>query len=195
MACDGSDIDAKRGTLTARSVSVERRRVRVALATALVLSMNAVVAQDVAAPPPDRLSPIEPAIVEYRWVFLVPHWVVETRTYASHVHAPTFEPRRVDYPSLEFTTEHRKIGRVPEFSCKYADFWLPNACTTVWRDLYVDVPVPVVRRESIDVDVLTVSEATLRTSVDVPRLVWKEESLVVSLPALAVRSQPQQAQR
>lgn len=191
MARDCGNVDPERGTLVARKGTVKRSAVRVVVATVLTLCMQAAVAQDATAPLPDRLSPIEPAIVEYRWVFLVPHWVVETRTYPSDLHAPTFEPRRVDYPSLEFRTEHRRVGRVPEFSCKYSDFWLPNTCATVWHDLYVDVPVPVVRRESIDVDVLAVSEGTLRTTVEVPRLVWKEETLVVSLPALVVRSQPQ----
>lgn len=191
MARDGGHVELERRALATRNVTVMRSAVRIVFATVLALCMQAAVAQDPTEPLPDRLSPIEPAIVEYRWVFLVPQWVVETRTYPSHLHVPTFEPRRLDYPSLEFRTEHRKIGRVPEFSCKYSDFWLPNTCTTVWHDLYVDVPVPVVRRDSMDVDVLAVSEGTLRTTVEVPRLVWKEESLVVSLPAVSVRSRSQ----
>ena len=188
MARDCGHLHPEGRTLAARHGSVKRSAARLVLATVLALCMHAAVAQDATAPLPDRLSPIEPAIVEYRWVFLVPYWVVETRSYPSDLHALTFEPRRVDYPSLEFRTEHRKVGRVPEFSCKYSDFWLPNTCTTVWHDLYVDVPVPVVRRGSIDVDVLAVSEGTLRTTVEVPRIVWKEESLVVSLPAVSVRA-------
>ncbi len=71
-----------------------------------------------------------------------------------------------------------------EFSCKYGDLLLPNACTTTWRDVWIDVPVPVVRRDSIDIDVMQWTPTEWRTTVDVPRLVWREETLVVSLPAV-----------
>ena len=135
---------------------------------------------------PARLPLWQTTIVEYRWTFLTPVWVVEPRTYETRVTAPRLRPRAIDVPSLEWTTEHRKVARVADFSCKYGDFLLPNACTTTWRDVYVDVPVPVVRRDRVDIDVVELKPAQWRTTVDVPRLVWREESLVVSLPAVAV---------
>ena len=139
---------------------------------------------------PARLATLQPTVVAYRWTFLVPEWVVDARTIDARIQAPRWTTRRIAYGSLEFTTERRRIGRMPEFDCKYADFALPNACRTTWRDVYVDVYVPVVRRDSFDVDVPQWSAQDIRTTVDVPRLVWKTQTLVVSLPASAVSLSP-----
>ena len=62
-------------------------------------------------------------------------------------------PEAVEYGMLEFTTERRRIGSVAEFSCKYPDFRLPNECRTTWRDVYVEVPIPVMSRDHVDLDV------------------------------------------
>ena len=59
---------------------------------------------------------------------------------------------------------------------------------TTWRDVYVDVPVPVVRRDHVDVDVPQWSRRDWHTVVDVPQLTWTRETLVVTLPAVAVSS-------
>ena len=140
--------------------------------------------------PPDHLTALEPAIVEYRWVFLVPEWVVEAGHADARVYAPAVRPRRIDYGVVELATSRRRIGRMADFSCKYSDFALPNACRTTWRDVYADVPVPVVRRDYIDLDVPQWSWQRWRATYDVPRLVWKRAELVVSLPAIAVRTAP-----
>lgn len=132
------------------------------------------------------LVPLTPAIVEYRWRLWVPEWVVETRHIRSRVYAPTWKARRIDYALPEISTERRRIGSVPEFSCKYADLDLPNECRTTWHAVYVDVPVPVMRRDTADVDVPRWSWQDLDTPVAVPRLVWKAQTLIVSVPALAV---------
>ena len=87
-------------------------------------------------------------------------------------------------------SEHRAIARIPEFRCKYPDFGLPNECRTTWRTVYADVPVAVIRRDHVDIDVPQWQWRDAHTTVDVPRLVWKEQQLVVSLPAVAVRPDP-----
>ena len=133
---------------------------------------------------PSRLPLWRTTIVEYRWTFLAPVWIVEPRNYETRVVAPVLRPRTIDVPSFEWTSERRKVARVAEFDCKYADFLLPNACRTTWRDVYVDVPVPVVRRDRVDIDVPQWTPAEWQTTVDMPRLVWREETLVVSLPAV-----------
>ena len=157
----------------------------VAAATAcLVLARPASAHSDADDALPARLPLWQTTIVEYRWTFLTPVWIVEPRTYRARVTAPSFRTATIDVPSVEWTSERRKVARVAEFSCKYGDLLLPNACTTTWRDVWIDVPVPVVRRDSIDIDVMQWTPTEWRTTVDVPRLVWREETLVVSLPAI-----------
>jgi hypothetical protein len=134
---------------------------------------------------PERLPLMQTTIVEYRWSFLAPEWVVEPRTVRAHVYRPTLRPARIPYALPEWTSERRKVGRVAEFTCKYSDLMLPNECRTTWRDVYVDVPIPVLHRDSLDVDVPEWSWQDVQTTVDVARLVWKEQTLVVSLPAVA----------
>lgn len=145
------------------------------------------VSQAAIADMPGALALIEPSIVQYRWEFVVPEWVVEPRTVTTVLVVPSTTPRRVDYASLEFDTAERPIGVVPVFSCKYGDFGLPNACVTTWRTLYADVPRAVIRHDYMDVDVPRLQANSVRQTFDVPRLVWKRASLVVSLPAVAIR--------
>jgi len=133
---------------------------------------------------------LTPTIVEYRWTFLAPQWIVEARKYDTRVFVPTTRPKRIEYDVLDFEFESRTIGRVPEFSCKYLDWTLPDECTTTWRNVVVEVPVPVKRHDYFEVDVLDGSWQDRQVTIDVPRLVWKEERLLVSLPALAVRAPP-----
>jgi hypothetical protein len=135
---------------------------------------------------PDRLPLIQTKIVEYRWTFLVPEWVIEPSTVSARVYAPALHPQRIEFALPEWTSERRKIARVAEFTCKYSDLMLPNACRTTWRDVYIDVPVPVLRHDSFDVDVPLWSWQDVATTVDVARLVWKEQTLIVSLPAVAL---------
>ena len=135
---------------------------------------------------PASLPPLQPAVVEHRWTFLVPHWVSEARNVETRVYAPRLRPARIDYGMVELETVRRKVARVADFSCKYPDAWLPNECRTTWRDVYFDVPVPVLRTDYVDIDVPMWSWQEQHTTIEVPRLVWKEETLVVSLPAVAI---------
>jgi hypothetical protein len=136
--------------------------------------------------PPPRFGPLLTTTVDYRWEVLTPHLTVEARDVGARVLAPSFVLRRLEYDAVEWTSEHRLIGRVADFECKYSDLGLPNRCVTIWRDVYVDVPVPVVRRDHIDVDVLQWSQRDWNAVVDVPQLTWTRETLVVTLPAVAV---------
>jgi hypothetical protein len=136
--------------------------------------------------PPPRFAPLVTTTVNYRWEVPTPHLSAEPRDVGARVLAPSFVSRRIDYDAVEWTSERRLVGRVADFECKYSDLGLPNRCVTTWRDVYVDVPVPVVRRNHVDVDVLQWSQRDWRTVVDVPQLTWTRETLVVTLPALAV---------
>jgi hypothetical protein len=137
-------------------------------------------------PLPARLPLMQTTIVEYRWSFLAPEWVVEPQTVTARVYAPSMHTQRIGYALPEWTSERRKVARVADFTCKYSDLMLPNACRTTWHDVYMDVPVPVLRRDSLEVDVPQWSWQDVTTTVDVARLVWKEQTLIVSLPAVAL---------
>jgi hypothetical protein len=156
----------------------------------VAIAWAVVVAPSFAGPADDAtlqtLPVIEPAIVQYRWTFVEPVWVVGSRRVDVRIIDPATRPRRIGYDMLEITMEHRRIGRVPEFSCKYADFALPNECHTTWRTVYADVPVPVVRRDYVEVDLPDWQWRDARTIVDMPRLEWQHRELVVSVPANAV---------
>jgi len=76
---------------------------------------------------------IEPAIVKYRWTFVEPVWTVRPRTIDVRIVDPATRVERIDYDTVEITFERKRVGRIPEFSCKYADFALPNECRTTWR--------------------------------------------------------------
>jgi hypothetical protein len=56
--------------------------------------------------------------------------------------------------------------------------------------MYADIPVAAIRRDHVDIDVPQLQWLDARTSIEAPRLVWKEQHLVVSLPAVAVRTDP-----
>jgi hypothetical protein len=78
-----------------------------------------------------------------------------------------------------------KLWEVPEFSCKYPDLILPNECRTVWRGVYVDLPVLVSARTHVDVDVPQLGLTEQFIDVDVPRWTWTDKSFRFSLPAIA----------
>lgn len=139
-----------------------------------------------AGPAPEQWAPLAPAVVEYRWTFLAPAWVVEARTIETRVYAPEWRSKRVDYALPGARTERRRVGRVAAFECKYADLALPNECRTTWRDVYADIPLPVVRHDYMEIEIPVWSWQDRRTVVEVPRVVWKEETLIVSVPAWRV---------
>jgi len=164
------------------------RVIDVALIAALLFATSRAFATDEALATARPLPYLEPAIVEYRWTFAAPEWVVEARRIDVRAIDAATRRERVDFNMLEFPLERRAIGRFPEFSCKYADFGLPNECRTTWRTVYVDVPVPSIRHDHVNVDVPDWQWRDAHTTVDVPTLVWKEQHLIVSLPAIAVRT-------
>ena len=139
---------------------------------------------------PAQLPLLLPSVVEYRWTFLVAHWSMEPHTSTGRVYAPRLRATRIDYGVVEIETKRKKVGWIAGFDCKYSDFALPNRCRTTWREVHVDVPVPVVRRDYVDIDVPEWAWRRWQDTVDLPRLVWKEETLVVSLPAVVVTAAP-----
>jgi len=169
-------------------VQWQLQRICVAIASLVVVSPS------FAGPEPEAarrtLPLIEPAIVQYRWTFVEPVWTVRSRSVDVRIVDPATRRKRIDYDTVEITFERKRIGRVPEFSCKYADFALPNECRTTWRTVYADVPVPIVRRDHVDVEVPDWQWRDARTIVDEPRLEWKQRELVVSVPAAAIYKEP-----
>lgn len=135
-------------------------------------------------------APLSPAIVEYRWRLVVPEWVVTPRLASARVYAPQWRVARATYAVPEFRTERRRIGSVPEFTCKYADFGLPNECRTTWRAAYVDVPVARMQNDYLEFDVPRWSWQRWETPVETPRLVWRESTMIVSVPALVLTHAP-----
>jgi hypothetical protein len=162
------------------------QRIYVAIASLVAVSPS------LAGPEPEAargtLPLIEPTIVQYRWTFVEPVWIVPSRSVDVRIVDPATRRKRIDYDTVEITFERKRVGRVPEFSCKYADFAWPNECRTTWRTVYADVPVPIVRRDHVDVEV----PGRWRDArvVDEPRLRWKRRELVVSMPATASYKDP-----
>lgn len=164
------------------------QRICVAIASLVVVSPSVAGPEHESAQ--ETLPLIEPAIVQYRWTFVEPVWTVESRNVDVRIVDPATRIKRIDYDTVEITMEHKRVGRVPEFSCKYADFAFPNECRTTWRTVYADVPVPVARRDHVDVEIPDWQWRDARTIVDVPRLEWKRRELIVSLPAAAIYQDP-----
>lgn len=158
------------------------------IACAVALAAGSAAADEtiIVTEPPPRFAPLVTTTVAYRWEALTPHLTLAPRDLRARVLAPSFVPRRFDYDAIEWTSEHRRVGRVADFECKYSDLGLPNRCVTTWRDVYVDVPVPVVRRDHIDADVLQWSQRDWHAVADVPELAWTRETLIVTLPAVVV---------
>jgi hypothetical protein len=81
-------------------------------------------------------------------------------------------------------TEHRKIGTYPEFSCKYVDWTVSNECRTVWRGIYADLPVIVIRPQHLGFDIPDWRWKTQLLPIGVVRWTWKEELWRVSVPVI-----------
>ena len=79
-------------------------------------------------------------------------------------------------------TERRKIGSYPEFSCKYIDWTVSNECRTVWRGVYADLPVIVMRPQHLGFDIPDWRWKTQLLPIGVVRWTWKEERWTVSVP-------------
>ncbi len=129
-------------------------------------------------------STVYPSVREYHWTFHVPTLTFEDREATVTAPIPTTRPQRWDYQGADIGTERRSIGKIPEFSCKYPDLLLPNECRTVWRDVYVDLPVLVERHQHIDVDVPEWRWQKQWFPIVVPRWTWSDKSLTVSVPTI-----------
>ena len=169
-------------------VTAQLQRIFVGLAA--LVAMSAAAAAVESEPEPRALPLIEPAIVHYRWTFVEPVWTIEPHRVDVPIVDPATRSKRIDYDTVEITMERRRVGRVPEFSCKYSDFAWPNECRTTWRNLYADVPVAAMRRDHLDVEVPDWRLRDARTIVDMPRLEWKRRELIVSMPAAAIYRDP-----
>ena len=135
--------------------------------------------------PGDDRPVLVPTTREYQWVFRVPVVSIEHRRIV--VTAPNASTRstRFDYEAPALRDKRIKLWSVPEFSCKYPDLILPNECRTVWRGVYVDVPVLVSERAHVDVDVPQLGLTEQSIDVDIPRWTWTEKRFRFSLPAIA----------
>ena len=120
----------------------------------------------------------------YRWTFYVPVLTFERQPYFVRVLAPVTRVRRWTYDVPEFRTESRKIGRFPEFSCKYPDLGLPNECRTLWHNAYVDVLVAVIRHERAEMEVPEWHWEDKRIDVSIPHWIWVAQTLTIGLPAV-----------
>jgi hypothetical protein len=135
--------------------------------------------------PGDDRPILVPTTREYQWIFRVPVFSIEQRRIAVTAPSVSTHSRRWKYEMPALRAQRMKLWDVPEFSCKYPDLMLPNECRTVWHGVYVDVPVLVSERGTIDVDVprFAVTEQFIR--VEVPRWTWTDRSFRFSLPAVA----------
>ena len=145
----------------------------------------------------DREAPIErpvsadgrpvlvPTTLQYEWIFRVPVASIEHRRIFFTAPEASTRSRRWNYEAPGLRSKRIKLWDAPEFSCKYPDVILPNECRTVWRGVYVDVPMLVSERAHVDIDVLRVGVTEKSFVVDIARWTWKEKRFRFSLPALA----------
>jgi hypothetical protein len=126
-----------------------------------------------------------PTTIEYQWVFRVPVVSVEHRRIVIAAPTATTHARPFDYEAPTLRDKRLKLWSYPEFSCKYPDLILPNECRTVWRGVYVDVPVLATARAHVDVDVPQLDLTQQSIVVDIPRWTWTEKRFRFSLPAIA----------
>jgi hypothetical protein len=137
-------------------------------------------------PGPGDAGPVlVPTTREYQWIFRVPVVTIEHRRIL--VTAPNMSTRwkRWDYETPALRSRRIKLWEVPEFSCKYPDLILPNECRTVWRAVYVDVPVLVSERAHVEADVPQFGLTQQSIDVDIARWTWTDKSFRFSLPAIA----------
>src|SRR6202521_5590409 len=135
--------------------------------------------------PGDDGPVLVPPTREYHWIFRVPVVSIEHRRIL--VTAPNMSTRwkHWDYETPALRSKRIKLWEVPEFSCKYPDLILPNECRTVWRAVYVDVPVLVSERGHVDVDLPQFGLTEQFIDVEIPRWRWTDKSFRFSLPAIA----------
>lgn len=134
------------------------------------------------------LFPPAPAVYsgtrEFQWTIRVPLLTIEQREFAFKAPTGITRPGRWDYEGPVVRTERRKIGTYPEFSCKYIDWTVSNECRTVWRGVYADLPVVVMRPQHLAFDVPDWRWKTQLLPVGVVRWTWKEERWTLSVPVI-----------
>lgn len=163
--------------------------ISVTCGAALFAGIGAAHAQssDDGAPAPiDPFAPstVYPGVLEYRWDFHFPVMTLDQREIVVEVPEAVPHSRRLSYQAVDMKTERRKIGAIPEFSCKYVDLMLPNDCRTVWRDIYADLPVLVSRERHIDVDVPEWRWVKESFPAVLPRWTLVDRRLTVSVPTI-----------
>ena len=131
-------------------------------------------------PPPAAYSGTR----EFQWTIRVPLLTIEQREFVFKAPTGITRPQRWDYEGPVVRTERRKIATYPEFSCKYIDWTVSNECRTVWRGVYADLPVVVVRPQHLVFDVPDWRWKTQLLPIGVVRWTWKEERWRVSVPVI-----------
>lgn len=121
---------------------------------------------------------------EFHWTMRVPVLTIEQREFVFRAPAGIARPQRWDYERAAVGTERRKIATYPEFSCKYVDWTVSNECRTVWRGIYADLPVIVMRPQHLVFDVPDWRWKTQTLPISIPRWTLKEERWTVSVPAI-----------
>ena len=134
------------------------------------------------------LIPPPPAVYsgtrEFRWTVRVPLLTIEQREFVFRAPTGMTRPQRWDYEGPAVRSERRKILTYPDFSCKYIDWTVSNECRTVWRGIYADLPVVVMRPQHLVFDVPDWRWKTQTMPIAVPRWTWKEERWTLSVPLI-----------
>jgi len=141
-------------------------------------------------PIPGPTSDVYGATREYRWTVYVPVLTYERREIAVSGPMAVVRSRRFDYETPGLRTERRKLWQYPEITCKYPDWFLPNECGVVWRDLYADFPQTTVRREHIDADVVEWADGEYRMRIDVPKWIWTPREYRLLMPVFETEPAP-----
>ena len=121
---------------------------------------------------------------EFQWTIRVPLLTIEQREFVFKAPTAITRTGRWDYEGPSVRTEHRQIGTYPEFSCKYIDWGVSNECRTVWRGVYADLPVIVIRPQHLGFDIPDWRWKTQLLPIGVVRWSWKEEHWTVSVPVI-----------
>jgi hypothetical protein len=127
---------------------------------------------------------VYPGTREFQWTIRVPLLTIEQREFAFRAPTGITRSARWGYEGPAVRTERRKIGSYPEFSCKYIDWTVSNECRTVWRGVYADLPVIVMRPQHLDFDIPDWRWKTQLLPIGVVRWTWKEERWTVSVPVI-----------
>jgi hypothetical protein len=135
--------------------------------------------------PGDNQQVLVPTTREYEWIFRVPVVSIEHRRIMVTAPSASTRSKRWTYEAPALREKRIKLWQVPEFSCKYPDLILPNECRTVWRSVYVDVPVLVSERAHVDVDVPQLGLSEKFIDLEIPRWTWTDKRFRFSLPAIA----------